>query len=78
VLIGGYSYGTATGVTGNGMLAHIRLRALAPGQTALNLSQLQLAAVQGMDVQIQPSAGQSGHLNIAETTPKLFLPLVFK
>jgi hypothetical protein len=64
LMIGGYSYGTDVGVSGDGTLAHIRLRALAAGQTALGLSQLQLAAVQGTNVEVQPSSGQGGQLNI--------------
>ncbi|MCX6032222.1 MAG: cohesin domain-containing protein [Chloroflexi bacterium] len=68
-MMGGYSYGSEAGVTGDGALAYLRLRPLAEGQVSLTLDQLQLAAVQGTQVEVQPSTAQTGQLTI--TAPRL-------
>gem|GEM_PF-2419075 len=64
VWIGSYSQGTDTGVTGSGALAQIRLRALASGEAALALGQVQLAAVQGVSVTVQPAITQDSQVSI--------------
>jgi hypothetical protein len=67
--LGGYSYGSDAGVTGDGALAYLRLRPLAEGQANLTLSELLLATVQGAQVGVQPSTPQGGQLTI--TAPRL-------
>jgi len=63
-MLGGYSYGSPNGVSGNGALLLIRLRTLAQGQTNLALSGIQLVTVQGGVMQVQTAAGQGGQLTI--------------
>jgi hypothetical protein len=77
MMLGGYSYGTNAGVSGAGTLAHIRLRGLAAGQTALGLSQLQLAAVQGTNVTVQPATPKPGQITVREL-PESYLPLILR
>ena len=64
VAIGGYSYGTETGVSGTGVLAQLRFNALAAGQVDLNLDAPRLARVMGGTVDAQAAAAQSAVLNI--------------
>jgi hypothetical protein len=72
-MLGGYSYGSPNGVSGNGALLLIRLRTLAQGQTSLALSGIQLVVVQGGVMQVQGAAGQGGQLTI---TGPLVAPVV--
>jgi len=64
-------------VSGDGTLARIRLRALAAGQTALGLSQPQLATVQGTNVAVQPATPKPGQVTVRELAEG-YLPLILK
>lgn len=56
-LYGAYSYGSASGPSGNGQLATITMRATRPGTTALTVQDVQVTNVSGTPVQATVVAG---------------------
>lgn len=62
--LGGYSWGTADGVSGNGEIAVVGLHAVQVGETILDLTDTVLASVYGASVTVQPAEAHAVQVNV--------------
>jgi len=72
-LYGAYSYGAQAGPSGNGQLATITMLATGPGTSSLDLGQLKVTDVSGVEVS---ATSISGAVEVQGSTRPLYLPLI--
>ncbi len=71
-LYGAYSYGTAGGPSGNGVLATVTMTAVAPGASQLSLTQLKMTTITGDEIASISTAG-----SVTVIGPRLiYMPLL--
>jgi hypothetical protein len=64
IALGGYSWGTEDGVSGEGEIAHVGLHAFAVGESVLNLTDPLLASVHGASVRGQEVEVHTAQVNV--------------
>ena len=72
-LYAAYSYGAPAGPSGNGQLATITMLATGPGTSSLDLRQLKVTDVSGVEV---TATSISGAVQVQGSTRPLYLPLI--
>ena len=73
-LFGAYSYGTAAGPNGSGILATVTMRAVAAGTSPLSLSGLKVTNVAGQEVTV---VSTSGSVTVGGSLPRsIYMPLL--
>lgn len=73
-LFGAYSYGTAAGPNGNGVLATVTMSAVAAGTSQLSLSGLKVTNVAGQELTV---VSTSGSVTVGGSPPRsIYLPLL--
>ena len=72
-LYAAYSYGTPAGPSGNGPLVTIVMQATGPGTSSLDVVQLKVTDVSGVEV---PATSISGSVQVQGSTRPLYLPLI--
>ena len=72
-LFGAYSYGAQTGPSGTGQLATIVMQATGPGTSSLDVVQLKVTDVSGVEV---PATSISSAVQVQGSTRPLYLPLI--
>lgn len=76
-VFGAYSYGAASGPAGSGDLATVQFRALAPGSSTINLTQVQ---VTDTDANVLPLTVVASSVTVAPSSSlrQLFLPMLLR
>ena len=72
-LYAAYSYGAQAGPSGTGQLATITMLATGPGTSSLDVVQLKVTDVSGVEV---PATSISGSVQVQGSTRPLYLPLI--
>jgi hypothetical protein len=74
-LFGAYSYGTANGPNGSGVLATVAMTAVSPGTSQLSLSELKVTDVAGRPLL---STAVAGSVTVVAAPRPLYLPLLLR
>jgi hypothetical protein len=74
-LFGAYSYGTANGPNGSGVLATVAMTALSPGTSQLSLSGLKVTNAAGSE---QLATAVAGSVTVVAAPRPIYLPLLLR